>query len=302
MDKHKPTILIVDDVKFNARLLEKHLSVDYECICALNGKEALKQVSAKRTDLILLDILMPDMDGFEVCRRLKSDEKTMHIPIIFTTSLTEDEDETKGLKLGAVDYLTKPIRIPIALARIKNHLELKRMRDLLEQQACIDGLTGIPNRRRFDEILDREWARAIRNKTPLSLIMMDIDFFKKYNDNYGHKQGDTCLRKVGRCLAQSLQRGSDFIARYGGEEFAAILPDVDAEEAMSTAAYIRDKLAEQAIPHDFSEAGPLVSLSQGVTTFTPAINQPTGEIIEAADKALYRAKESGRNCAVLFVL
>ena len=300
MTSDKATIMIVDDVKANIRLWEKHLSGEYACRSARSGEEAIETIIDCRPDLVLLDILMPGMDGFEVCRRLKADERTMHTPVIFITSLTEDEDETKGLELGAVDYVTKPFRMPIALARIRNHLELKRMRDLLEKQACIDGLTGIPNRRRFDEVLDREWSRAARNRTTLSLVLMDIDFFKKFNDNYGHKQGDECLRKVGRCLSGALRRGSDFVARYGGEEFAAILPETDSGEALVTAAMIRMCLAGLAIPHEYSEAGPHVSLSQGVASFIPRQEQHSGDIVQAADEALYLAKGNGRNRAELF--
>ncbi|MGL1862196.1 MAG: diguanylate cyclase [Pseudodesulfovibrio sp.] len=297
MGLEKTKIMIVEDIKANIRLLEKRLSKEYECLSAVNGEDALAVIRRERPDLVLLDIQMPGIDGFEVCRRLKADEATMHIPVVFLTSLSEDEDETKGLELGAVDYITKPFRMPIVKARIRNHLELKKIRDLLEQQAFIDGLTCIPNRRRFDEVLDREWYRAMRAQTPLSLILMDIDFFKKYNDNYGHKQGDTCLQQVAQTLSNSMQRTSDFVARYGGEEFVAILPETDSEGALLIADEIREALTELGIPHEFSDAAPHISLSQGIATFIPNQNQQPSDLIESADKLLYAAKEEGRNQA-----
>lgn len=300
MSIDRPRIMIVEDIRANVRFLEKHLSAEYECLTAFDGKEALPVIRAEQPDLVLLDIEMPEMDGFEVCRRLKADEKTMGIPIIFLTSLTEMEDETKGLELGAVDYVTKPFRLPIVKARIRNHIELKRTRDLLEQQAFIDGLTRIPNRRRFDEVLEREWGRAMRNGSILSLILMDIDFFKKYNDNYGHRHGDVCLQKVGAILSKALHRPSDFCARYGGEEFVVVLPGTDTEGAVVMADHIRSELAALNIPHEFSDVAPYVSFSQGVASVMPSMEQSPELLVEAADKALYSAKQSGRNCAAVY--
>lgn len=298
--KEKSKILIVDDIKTNLRLLEKRLSSEYECLCAQDGEAALEIVKNNSPDLILLDIQMPGIDGFEVCRRLKEDESSMHIPVIFLTSLSEDEDETKGLELGAVDYVTKPLRMPIVKARIKNHLELKKVRDLLEKQAFIDGLTGIPNRRRFDEVLEREWYRGMRSKKPLSLILMDIDFFKKYNDNYGHKQGDICLQLVAQSIAESMKRAGDFVARYGGEEFVVILPETDTQGAILVADIVRESLKRVDIVHGYSDAASHVSLSQGIATFYPTSEISSSELVVAADQALYVAKETGRNRAATF--
>lgn len=288
-------ILIVDDVKANARLLAKRLSDEYECFTASNGEEALTTAFSQRPDLILLDILMPDMDGFEVCRLLKNDDRTRIIPIIFITSLNEDEDEAKGLACGAVDYIRKPFRMPIVKARIKNHIELKMARDILERQAFIDGLTTIPNRRRFDDVLNKEWHRAVRTGSPLSLILMDIDCFKNFNDNYGHQKGDSCLRKIGIALRDTLKRGSDFVARYGGEEFAAILPHTDAQGALAIAHQIKTAVSNLGIPHAYSSAAPHVTISLGAATLLPTKNQNAIDIVRAADDALYQAKNKGRN-------
>jgi len=292
--------MIVEDIKANVRFLEKHLSNEYECLTAYDGEEALPMIQAALPDLVLLDIEMPKMDGFEVCRRLKSDEKTMSIPIIFLTSLSEMEDETKGLELGAVDYVTKPFRMPIVKARIRNHIELKRTRDLLEQQAFIDGLTKIPNRRRFDEVLEREWERALRNQSKLSLILIDIDYFKKFNDNYGHQNGDVCLQKVGQVLPKAMKRATDFYARYGGEEFAVILPNTDTQGALAIADAVQEELTHLHIPHEYSDTAPHVTCSQGVATFVPSKAQRPKNLIEAADQALYSAKKNGRNSVSLY--
>lgn len=295
MELSKPKILIVDDVNANSRLLAKKMSDEYECYTAMSGEEALERIRMHSPDLVLLDILMPGMDGFEVCRRLKADGRTRDIPVIFITSLNEDEDEAKGLALGAVDYVRKPFRMPIVKARIRNHIELKIARDLLESQAFIDTLTAMPNRRRFEEIMDKEWFRAMRKGHPLSFVLVDIDFFKNYNDNYGHQKGDECLRKVGRVLKESLCRSSDFVARYGGEEFAIILPDTDEQGVQLITGNIRDNLLSLGIPHDYSDVAPLVTLSQGAATIMPEEGLEPEGLIEAADKALYRAKEYGRN-------
>ena len=193
---------------------------------ATNGKEALRIAGSDRPpDLILLDVMMPQLDGYEICRRLKSEESTQNIPVIFVTVRDAVEDEARGLELGAIDYVTKPFNMPIVRARVRNHIELKRRGDDLEALSCLDGLTSIPNRRRFDEVLALEWRRSLRAETWLSLMMMDIDQFKAYNDHYGHPAGDSCIKQVARAIAGCLTRAGDFVARYGGEEFCAVLPE-----------------------------------------------------------------------------
>ncbi len=292
--RHK--ILIVDDVSTNIKILGQAMRQEYDISIGINGQKALEiAVSEHPPDLILLDIMMPGMDGYEVCQRLKNDPKTRDIPVIFITTKDEIEDETKGLGLGAVDYIVKPFRLPIVLARVRTHLILKRKTDLLESLVSIDGLTEIPNRRRFDEMLDHEWRRTMRVAAPLSMIMMDIDFFKNFNDNYGHAVGDECLRKVAHTLEYSIKRASDFVARYGGEEFAAILPETTIEAALTIAERIRSNVENLAIPHAFSHVSEHVTLSLGAATLIPTGAMAPNNLIEAADKALYKAKEAGRN-------
>ncbi len=296
MHDKRAKILIVDDIKANVRLLETHLADHYECGVAFDGEGGLKMAKQMLPDLILLDIILPDIDGYEVCKRLKSDTKTMNIPIVFLTSLNEIKDETRGLELGAVDYLVKPFRLPIIKARIKNHIELKQTRDLLESLASIDGLTGIPNRRNFDRTMQKEWNRAVRHETPLSLVMMDIDYFKLYNDFYGHAMGDSCLKRVAITIKRALNRASDFAARYGGEEFVAILPGCDKDNAVQTAWGIRKAIYDLNIPHETSDTAGCITLSLGVATFHPMQDEKLPlKLITTADEALYRAKEAGRN-------
>lgn len=292
----KQKILITDDIPANITVLGEVLREEYEIIIATNGEKALEIAASEDSpDLILLDIMMPGMDGYEVCRRLKEDEKTIGIPVIFITAKNEIDDETRGLDLGAVDYITKPFQIPIVKARVRTHLELKRKNDILENIAALDGLTGIPNRRQFDETVQREWLRCLRQGVPLSLIMMDIDFFKKYNDAYGHTAGDECLRRVALALKSSVRRAADLMARYGGEEFAAILPDTHSEGAAFVAERIRSSVESEGIPHEYSEVADHVTLSVGAATKIPQMDSTASEIIEAADRMLYEAKDGGRN-------
>jgi PleD family two-component response regulator len=222
VDIKKQSVLIVDDMVSNIEILSGVLGSEYDVLFATSGKDALDIAHDQTPDLILLDVVMPDMDGYEVCAKLKADEKTRDIPVIFVTAMDQEEDESKGLNAGVIDYITKPVRSSIVKARVRNHLELKRYRDLLKELSTVDGLTGIPNRRRFDEVLESEWRRARRNQTPLSLLLMDIDFFKAYNDHYGHVAGDDCLRQLAKGLAEIVRRPADLVARYGGEEFVLL--------------------------------------------------------------------------------
>jgi diguanylate cyclase (GGDEF)-like protein len=288
-------ILIVDDAPDNIQIINAILEEDYEIFFATSGKQAIEIAFSENPDLILLDIMMPDMDGYEVCRKLKSYKQFHHIPIIFLTAMNDTENEAKGLKLGAIDYITKPFNPAIVEVRIKNHLELKRQRDILQNLSSRDGLTGIANRRRFDEFLDQEWQRAKRKKTPLSLIMMDVDHFKQYNDNSGHLAGDDCLKQIASTLDNQLKRPTDLVARYGGEEFVSILPDTDNEGALHIAKRFRESIAELKIPHSNSSAADHVTISLGVATITPSPLFSKEDLIKVADKSLYEAKAAGRN-------
>ena len=209
--------------------------------------------------------------------------------------MDQEEDETKGLQIGAIDYLTKPISPPIVRVRVRNHLELKRYRDFLENLSATDGLTGISNRRRFDEIYEREWRQAMRSQSPLSLILMDIDFFKAFNDHYGHLAGDDCLRLIARTLTGCTRRPGDLVARYGGEEFVCMLPNTLANGAVLVATQIREKVNGLNILHAYSSVAYHVTLSMGVATRIPVAGQPAFDLIHCADELLYAAKGNGRN-------
>lgn len=294
--QQQPMILIVDDVPTNVQILAEALSSIYRIKVASNGMDALKIAQREQPDLILLDVMMPEMDGFEACRCLKTDAHTCKIPVIFVTAKDAASDEELGLNLGAVDYITKPFVIPIVKARIRNHIRLKQQADLLESLSLLDALTDIPNRRRFDEALAAEWKRAIRDATPLSLLMIDIDHFKQYNDYYGHGAGDVCLQMVATELSKSVVRPSDLVARYGGEEFVVILPETSQESALQIAERLRERIEKMSLPHAYSEAESVVTISVGVATQANISENSLPQILgDAADKALYMAKEGGRN-------
>jgi len=297
--KNKPTILIVDDERFNINMLVAVLKGTYNLKVAKNGVQALERaVSEPKPDIILLDVQMPDMNGYEVCKRLKETVEVKGIPVIFITARSTDTDEKQGLDLGAVDYITKPFNSAIVMTRIKNHLELKLQRDQLRHLSIMDGLTNIPNRRRFDFFLEHEWWRAARTKSSLSLILLDIDHFKQLNDSYGHLAGDDCLKVVGKTVEASLERSTDLAARYGGEEFVCVLPDTSLEGAIKLAEKIRRNIEALLIPN--KQTGGLLNItaSLGVVTAIPSQVLPPFVLVEAVDKRLYEAKQSGRNCVI----
>ncbi|MCP4693010.1 MAG: diguanylate cyclase [Desulfobacterales bacterium] len=293
------TILIIDDAPANIRVLGEALKRAYRIRLATNGPKGLEIANAvPPPDLILLDIIMPEMDGYEVCRRLKKKSQTRNIPVIFITSMDQEDDETRGLELGAVDYITKPFSIPIVKARVNTHIELKRHRDLLENLSTLDGLTGIPNRRRFEEHYEREWMASLRQPNHMAVIMIDIDYFKNYNDTYGHGKGDECLKAVAHELAVKARRPSDFVARYGGEEFICVLPETDLDGAWSVAENMRRAVENLRIAHASSTASDHVTISLGVAAVIPPRPDAASNsrrLIEMADQALYKAKEAGRN-------
>ncbi|WP_428624603.1 diguanylate cyclase [Sedimenticola sp.] len=291
------TVLIIDDSPINIEHLAQVLKSDYGIKVANSGELGIEVARSQRPDLILLDIVMPNMDGYEVCRRLKADDVTRKIPIIFITTKNEIEDETRGLSLGAVDYITKPFRTPIVKARVRTHIQLKHNSDLLEKLALIDALTNLPNRRRFEQILKREWARCRRSQASISIILIDIDHFKQFNDHYGHLAGDRCLSRVARALPIPLKRPADSIFRYGGEEFIAVLPETDHTVAVNLAEEMRAQVGKLLIPHTHSETShPYISISLGVATATPNARSTPTTLVQLADKLLYAAKNAGRNC------
>ncbi len=292
----KPSILIVDDIPTNIKVLGETLKANYQIRLATNGRKALEiATSDNPPDLILLDIMMPEMNGFEVCKQLKESKKTRNIPVIFITAMDDERDETKGLELGAVDYITKPFSLPIVKARVKTHLELKRHRDILENLSTIDALTEISNRRRFDEYYNAEWKRSTREATQLSMIIIDIDFFKLYNDNYGHSAGDDCLKQVAKCLYDLVNRPADLLARYGGEEFVCILPKTDMTGTMQIAEMMRTKIEDLNLLHEHSIISDHITISLGTATVLPSDRIEADILVKGADKCLYQAKEGGRN-------
>lgn len=290
-----PKVLVVDDEPINIKILNDALEDRCEVLFATSGLRALDLAVAQQPDLILLDIRMPEMDGYAVCRALKADALLRDIPVIFITALNGEVDEAVGLQAGAADYIAKPFNQDIVRLRVMNHLELKRQRDLLSRLALIDSLTELPNRRVFDERLLMEWRRALRAPAPLSLIMIDIDHFKGYNDTYGHLAGDGCLRLVAQTMAESANRAGDLLARYGGEEFVCLLPGTDIAGALSVAELLRAKVEDLAIDHKASPVRPVVSISLGVASAYPNRDSPPETLVEAADQRLYRAKGGGRN-------
>lgn len=288
-------ILIVDDSAMVLKILYDMLKNEYVVIQAKSGEEALQLAVREIPDLILLDVIMKDMDGYQVCKVLKSDPLTKNIPIIFVSGLNEQNDEKKGLELGAIDYITKPFSEPIVKIRIKNHLELKAYRDFLEQISSLDGLTGIYNRRYFNTYYLREWERAIRERTPISLIIIDIDRFKEYNDNLGHLAGDECLKKISGSIGNSLFRKNDIACRLGGEEFICVLPNTDLPDAVCIAERIAADIEKLNIPHEYSDVKPIITVSMGVGTIIPIENYSYIEFLNMTDRLLYHAKKSGRN-------
>lgn len=297
----KPKVFIIDDAPENIRMLMENLKEDYAIVPATDGEKAIKMLQAHSLpDLILLDIIMPGADGYEICRRLKSDEITKDIPIIFITAKDRDEDEVMGLTLGAVDYITKPFCMPVVKARVNTHIELKKHRDKLKLLSDLDGLTGIPNRRRFDEYMKLQWQYAQRSNTFLSLIMIDIDHFKAFNDLYGHGRGDECLKKVAKIIFETVNRPTDMVARYGGEEFACLLPVTDFEGALKIAEEMRLNVLSLSILHDHPYPDGRVTISLGVASIKPTLYSSSAILLNHADHALYEAKRSNRNCVRSF--
>lgn len=288
-------MLVVDDDVTNITILAHLLDTEYDMVFATSGPDALDLAQSARPDVILLDVMMPGMDGYEVCTRLKADSTTANIPVIFITGLDDIEAESRGLELGALDYVTKPFNPGVVRARVRNHVELKQARDVLLSLAATDGLTGLANRRRFDEVLLAECKRLARSHSPLALIMLDIDYFKAFNDTYGHLAGDDCLRLIAGVLTKATHRGPDLAARYGGEEFACILPETTLQGAVSVAEQIQAGIAALAVEHTASKVASLVTGSLGVTSITCVPASVPEDVVRTADANLYRAKRLGRN-------
>lgn len=300
MKKGGEHILIVEDSEFNARLLSLAVAELAAVTVVVSGEEALAAMAERDFDVVLLDIMLPDIDGFEVCRRIIEDKGTAAPAIMFVTSLDDSEDEERGLSLGAVDYIYKPIAGPIVRARVNNHLMLSRARrDLLAANeeltrlATIDPLTGIYNRRHFFDLMEREQARAERYQQDYSLMGLDLDHFKSINDTYGHERGDAVLIAVTKAWTRTL-RTHDILGRVGGEEFLMFLPQTNGEQAVMAAGRILE--ATRALEIEDGKGGKFgITASIGIAVPDERCTQ---SLTICADKALYRAKEDGRDRAV----
>lgn len=305
-----PEILLVDDDPGMIQVMARALRDLGRLRFATSGEQALSHMADAAPDLVLLDADMPGLNGFQVCRRMKEQPHLADVPVIFVTGYSSTEDELRGLEAGASDFISKPVSEPLLVARACTQLRVKALTDRLRAVAVTDALTGVANRRSFDEALPLEWARAHRTGQPLSLLMVDVDHFKAYNDCYGHPGGDECLRNVGSAMGLALRRPTDLLTRYGGEEFAALLPATDLAGAEDVAARIHSALQAAALPHARSTTAAHVTVSIGIGLYLPgalaasaAGSPPDGnELTRVADEALYAAKQSGRSCTWHFDL
>jgi diguanylate cyclase (GGDEF)-like protein len=297
-DKGRYSILVVDDETSNLMVLNRLLSAHYAVFTAKSGEEALDRAAEDPPDLILLDIIMPGMDGFEVLRRLKESSDTGSIPVIVITGLDNEFDEEKGLRLGAADYIVKPFKPSIVLARVGTHIQLVRQFRMIERLGMVDPLTDIPNRRCFDDRITVEWRRAVREGKPLSFMMMDVDRFKQYNDTWGHPQGDALLKVLAGIFTAAARRPGDLAARLGGEEFGVLLPDTEGAAALKVAEEIRVAVEAARIPTVEKQIPTAVTISIGVVSAIPSVNDLIADFVSRADQMLYRAKDEGRNRVV----
>ncbi|MFS2114583.1 diguanylate cyclase domain-containing protein [Herbaspirillum frisingense] len=288
-------VLLCDDQPINIRLANALLKGDYDIFMATSGMQAIEQCEKVQPDLILMDVNMPGLNGYETCERLKQNTATLGIPVIFLTGLNSEEDEARGFDVGGVDFISKPIHGTVLKARVLTHLTLKLQSDFYRNIAVTDSLTGLFNRRKFDSELAEKWELCKRSGQAISLLMIDIDYFKRYNDHYGHQAGDQCLAEVAHAIRSNFHRSYDCVARYGGEEFACILPMAGSEQAIRLAENVCQSVARLNLPHARSEVGPHVTLSIGVASITaPDPGSSPAGLIALADQNLYQAMAHGR--------
>jgi diguanylate cyclase (GGDEF)-like protein len=321
-------ILIVNDLPANLKFLTDALKkYGFEVRCAPNGYLGLQTIPRFQPNLILLDILMPVIDGYQVCSHIKQNPETKEIPIIFLTELEDSWNKVKAFELGAGDYINKPFQVEEVIIRIKHQLETQQLQQQLQKQnqylrqeviarkkvelalqaandkleylANYDELTQVANRRYFIERLQQEWLSLQRQQLPLSLILCDVDYFKPYNDHYGHPEGDRCLQNVAQILDQGIKRQSDLVARYGGEEFVIMLPQTDLMGAQQVVTHIQSLLKSANLPHEYSQVENRITLSYGIASEIPRPHLQPEALIKRADDALYQAKRNGRNCAIV---
>jgi diguanylate cyclase (GGDEF)-like protein len=305
-------ILIVDDDPVAIQLMGRILAGLGKLRFATSGADAVRMMRESPPDLVLLDAEMPGMSGYKVFDAIRGDADLADVSVIFVTGHSEPPFEISAFEMGAVDFIAKPVRSQVLLARVKTQLRMKRMADELRRTATVDGLTGVGNRRHFDDLLEREWQRARRHGNPLALLLIDVDHFKLYNDHYGHPKGDACLKGVAEALVATVHRTGDFVARCGGEEFGIILPQTTRAGAERVAQRILDAIRELAITHEASPCSDKVTVSVGISSydlnsaahFKPGMSSrfrdglpsryTESELVLAADKALYAAKRGGR--------
>ena len=308
--QRRSTILVIDDNPTSRLVVVNYLkSCDFEILAAELGQTGFELAQASPPDLILLDVMLPDSNGFEVCRQLKQTHPLREIPVIFMTALTETQHKIEGFRSGGVDYITKPIKTEELFARVEVHLKLRALSQALSERtealeaanrelyrlATLDGLTQVANRRCFNERLQREWGRLARDRQPLSMIMVDVDYFKPYNDCYGHLQGDDCLYRIAQLLDENLGRSADLVARYGGEEFVVLLPQTPLAGAEYLAWKLQKAIVSLQLLHEPSPISPYVTASFGIASLTPTADLKSNQLIIQADQALYLAKQAGRN-------
>ncbi|AWB66441.1 diguanylate cyclase response regulator [Saccharobesus litoralis] len=293
------SILLIDDEADNLAILTSLLKDEYRVFASKSGEEGLELIHTVNPDLILLDILMPNMDGFDVLKRIKSDELTQAIPVIFITGLQSPEDEEKGLRLGATDYIQKPFHHGIVKARVDNTIALVRQTQLLEELALLDSLTELPNRRKWRMESEFAWHKAINRSQNLAIGVIDIDCFKRFNDSYGHAEGDRALKQIARFLKNKLGAIDADVYRYGGEEFVFIIESDMLVALKAELATISQALEQEAYPHDNSTVAKVLTVSVGVYIIKPQPFEEFSDAFDYADKLMYRAKYDGGNQVVI---
>lgn len=295
IEQRQYQILLVEDDPVNIGIILECLSNQYQLFIAKTREKALQVLQRKEIDLVLLDINLPDGNGFEICKELIDNKQTYgELSVVFMTGMDNPADEARGIELGARDYITKPINGTVLNARIELQIQLIRQTELLSNLARIDGTTEVNNRRAFDDQLKNEWHRSMRDSQPISLCLLDIDFFKQYNDTYGHPAGDHCLKSLAKSLSSSFKRSADFVARYGGEEFAIIINKADYQIATRLMNTALEAFIALEIPHSGSTVSKFVTFSAGICSTFPAHAGSYEALLKQADQALYKAKHSGR--------
>ncbi|MDR0882875.1 MAG: diguanylate cyclase [Candidatus Adiutrix sp.] len=289
------TILLVDDEWPNILALNEILSPEYEILYSKSGDAAIRLAGENKPDIILLDVLMPEMNGFEVLAELKASEETAAIPVIFITGLDDEHEEENGFLHGVVDYIKKPFSSIVVKARVSMHIQFRQQLLATEEISKTDPLTGLPNRRKFEETLEREWNRALRVRSPIAFMMMDIDKFKTYNADYGHPQGDELLKASAWIFASAARRPEDLAARLGGEEFGLLLPNTNLENALIVAEKVRAAMQAARILTQDQKIMTAATISIGVVSFIPKLQDTIRDFIGQAAKNLHAAQETGRN-------